>query len=76
VEKYFELRAAAESTRQALSKQHSVELSLKMADLTKKSESLLEQVQESGRILEEEIKLFRKNKEMELQNLMSAFVRI
>lgn len=46
------------------------------AQLTKKIEETFEKVKESAKTLEDELRLFRTQKEVELKNLISEFVKI
>ncbi|CDW76629.1 sorting nexin 1 [Stylonychia lemnae] len=46
------------------------------SQLTKKIEEMFEKVKESAKILEQELKLFRQQKEVELKALISEFVNI
>ncbi len=76
VQKYYEIRMELESVRQCLQGQQSKELEAKLLDLKKRAEAMTEEVAMSAKILDEEIKVFRKAKEADMQKLMIDFVQI
>jgi len=47
-----------------------------LLELRKKAEEMTEEVGRSAKILDEEIRFFRRQKEIELERLMAAFVEI
>lgn len=49
-------------------------MSLKLLDLQKRGEVMTDEVGLSAKILDEEIKVFRKSKEIDMQKLMTDFV--
>ena len=77
--KYYELKEQHLRSAQSLAQQDLDEtgpLRIQHAALSKRVEEALEKVSESRKVLETELKLFRQQKEQELKQLVSEFVRI
>jgi len=76
VQKLYEIKLERENVIRLSQQSQSKELDLKLVELTKKMETLIDEVGNSSNILDQEIKLFRANKEVEIQQIMADFVNI